>query len=166
MKHRAQAAYTPIETVASLQKTEHDTAGNVMRLSRRPRLITAFIALFSVLFMQLAVAAYACPGLQPAPVSGMADMHMDSASSADMPGCDGMVDLEQPSLCHAYSQVGKQSLDKPPVPDVPPAVPVMLVSVISHIDFTFDPISRHAEAAWLMRSSSPPISVRHCCFRI
>lgn len=137
-----------------------------MRLSRRPRLLTAFITLFSVLFMQLAVAAYACPGLQSTPIAGMADMHLDSASDADMPECDGMVDTEQPALCHAYSQVGKQSLDKPPVPDVAPAVPVMLVSIIGDIDYTFQPVSKHAEADWLMRSSSPPISVRNCCFRI
>ena len=36
-----------------------------MRLSRTSRLIAATIVLFSILFMQLAVSAYACPVLKP-----------------------------------------------------------------------------------------------------
>lgn len=139
---------------------------DAMRLSRRSRLFTALVALFSVLFMQLAVAAYACPGLQPAAMSGIADMQAESASSEHMPGCDGMVDTDQQALCHAYSQVDKQSLNKPPMPDLPQVALVMLVPIIGSIDYTLHPISTHAEADWLMRSSSPPLSIRNCCFRI
>ena len=140
-----------------------------MRLTRRSRLATALFALISVLFMQLAVAAYACPSLQPAEVAEAADtaMQMDDMADHDaMSGCEGVVDQEQPALCYAHSQVGHQSLDKPAMPDVPPSVAVVLVPVIADIHAAYRPLSLHADATWLMPDSSPPLSIRNCCFRI
>jgi multidrug efflux pump subunit AcrB len=70
-------------------------------------LLAALIALFSFAFMQLAVAAYACPAsaAEEAP-----RLVATAGEHAGMPGCEGMVDLEQAALCHSHSQVGNQSL--------------------------------------------------------
>lgn len=137
-----------------------------MRLTRRSRFATALLALISVLFMQLAVAAYACPSLQPADMVESTAMPMQSAEHEGMAGCEGMVDIEQPVLCHAHSQVGHQSLDKPAPPDVFPSLATVLVPVVTYTDAAYRPLSTHADAAWLMQDSSPPLSIRNCCFRI
>ena len=94
-----------------------------MRLLRKTRCVTALFALFCVLFMQLAVAAYACPGMTGKQAASMNTHHM-------MPGCQGM-DMEQPNLCHAHDQIDNQSLDKPAVPDIQPFVPATLLLAVS-----------------------------------
>ncbi|GAB3540314.1 hypothetical protein GCM10027343_09220 [Noviherbaspirillum agri] len=136
-----------------------------MRLTRRSRFATALLALISVLFMQLAVAAYACPSLQPAEAVETA-MQMDMSDHDAQAGCEGVVDEAQPTLCYAHSQVGNQSLDKPAMPDVPQSVAVVLVPAIADLYAAYRPPSVHADAAWLMPDSFPPLSIRNCCFRI
>ncbi|HJV72857.1 MAG TPA: hypothetical protein VJ654_01430 [Noviherbaspirillum sp.] len=137
-----------------------------MRLTRRSRLATALLALFSVLFMQLAVAAYACPSLQSAEITQAAAMSMSAAEHGDMTGCEGMVDMEQPALCHAHAQAGDQSLDKPASPGVAPSVAIVLVPAIQPVGANDPPMYKSAAAAWLMQDSFPPLSIRNCCFRI
>jgi hypothetical protein len=65
-----------------------------MRHPRHNRLLNAIVALVSLLFMQLAVAAYACPDLIPAPNAPMLDSvgqpmvdcpEMDRQSSCMLP---------------------------------------------------------------------------------
>src|SRR5882672_11826515 len=97
-----------------------------MKLSRPSRLIAAFIVLVSMLFMQLAVAGYACPDI--AQVSESMSMGVDQA----MAGCQGM-DKSRPSLCHAHDQVGNQSLDKPELPHVQPFIAAALTLVVHDI---------------------------------
>ena len=137
-----------------------------MRFTRHSRYVTALIALFSVLFMQLAVAAYACPTITP--TSEIA--HNAGWASADahrlMDDCEGGMDAEQPALCFAYSQEGSQSLYKPPIPDIQPAAVVEIVRQAVAVVLDFQPASTHAQAPWLMRASAPPLSIRNCCFRI
>jgi len=65
-----------------------------MGLSRRNRLAIAFLAVMSVLFSQLALAAYVCPGQLEA--QAMAEM-----LAAGDP-CEGM-DPQQPALCHQHA---------------------------------------------------------------
>ncbi|OWW19924.1 hypothetical protein [Noviherbaspirillum denitrificans] len=137
-----------------------------MRLSRHSRYVTALIALFSVLFMQLAVAAYACPTVKnSAEIASNAGWASASAHS-DMDGCEAGMDTELPALCFAYSQEGNQSLYKPPVPDIQPAVVVEIIraTVATVLDFRTDVTP--APAHWLTRASDPPLSIRNCCFRI
>ena len=115
-----------------------------MKLPRKYRFLTALIALFGMLFMQLAVASYACP---------------------TMPGCD-QLDPAQPALCHAHCQDGKASLDKAEAPVVSPAA-----VIVSALPAPLAPLAAlglpGAEpASFLQRSTAPPISIRHCCFRI
>jgi hypothetical protein len=134
-----------------------------MKISRSSRLLTAIVAILSLLYMQLAVAAYVCPG-QPA---GDRQVAVAASMSADMPDCVGM-DAVQPTLCHfhANGDPAQQSVDKTSVPDVPPFVPAALVLTLLQPEFVpaVGP-ERYAPAA-LARETSPPIAIRNCCFRI
>jgi hypothetical protein len=134
-----------------------------MKLSHPFRLIVAFVTLFSLLFMQLAIAAYACPVMASGSDEGRALVVMSSA----MPGCAGM-DAEQPTLCHAASQndLAKQSLDKPPGPDVQPFIAATLVLAVQAAAVPGSPSSNTRHFASLSRATSPPIAIRHCCLRI
>ena len=128
-------------------------------------MFTALVALFSMLFMQFAVAAYACPALMGGPESSV------DAVMAAMPDCDQVhspstADAQSPALCHAHCQDVKSALDKPEVPVVAPAllvvsailVPLEAVAVLTPGAADRDSL--------LLRITSPPISIRHCCFRI
>lgn len=140
-----------------------------MKTSHPFRLITTVILLFSMLFMQLAVAAYACPVLlgaasQAMPVEAMSLNQGNNGQDA-MNGCPGK-DMVQPSLCHAHDHSGNQSLDKPLLPDVVPFIPAALVVTL----VALDPANRLAyfspDSTLLMRTTAPPLSIRNCCFRI
>lgn len=137
-----------------------------MKPSRSSRIVAALVALFSMLFMQLAVAAYACPGLS---IAGDADMSAMSAGGGTpaMSDCEGM-DQTQPALCqaHAQDQQSKQSLDKPQSPDVQPFIAVGLVLASYSIDIAARPLPPQPESAFLARSTAPPLAISHCCFRI
>lgn len=145
-----------------------------MKLTRPFRLIAACVMLFSMFFMQLAVAAYACPGVSSTAhlqQGGdlVADRGMHNVGMAmneiDMSGCAGD-DLLQPNLCQAHDHAGYQSLDKPNVPAVSSFIPTTLVLTLV-TDNTPEP-SRLSEAPSqkLMRTVAPPLSIQHCCFRI
>ena len=88
-----------------------------MKLPRRYRTLTVLVALCSVLFMQLAVASYACPSPQTGHVSSSASGVMSMQS---MPDCD-VPYPENPALCQAHCQDAKSSLDKPQSPSFAPA---------------------------------------------
>jgi hypothetical protein len=122
-------------------------------------MLTALVALFSMLFMQFAVAAYACPALMGGPESSV------DAVMAAMPDCD-QVDSRSPALCHAHCQDIKSALDKPEAPVVAPAllfVSAILVPLEAVVVMTPGAADRDS---LLLRITSPPISIRHCCFRI
>jgi hypothetical protein len=141
-------------------------AGKIdIKMNRSPqfRFVAALIALFSILFTQLAVASYACPNLRTGQQSGSVEMLADSH---EMPsGCMGM-DMEQPNLCHAQDQVGNQSLDKPQLPPVQPFVPLGLVQAIVSIDAAYQPLPSQPRSLYLTRATDPPLSIRNCCFQI
>lgn len=132
-----------------------------MRLSRPSRFFAALLAVVSVLFSQLAMAAYACPGLP----TGQA-MAMAAEPDHAMPDCEQM-DAAQPALCHTHVQAGDQTLDKPPSPNVSPTVAVLLMPAMNDLHLTSSsPVVSYADVAALRRSSDPPLSIQHCCFRI
>ena len=136
-----------------------------MKLSRPSRFVAAVIALISVLFTQLAVAAYACPSMEVGQAMMTASMAAAEADHHMMPDCEE-VDMEQLVLCHAHTQVGKQTLDKPDLPNVSPSVAVLLVPVVSDIHVAYRPVAPSANTAALRPASAPPLSIQNCCFRI
>lgn len=85
---------------------------------RTHRLTTAFFVVLSLLFSQLALAAYVCP--QQADVGAMAAM-----MEAGQP-CEGM-DSEQPALCHQHAADPAKTFEAVKLPVVAlPAIVQML----------------------------------------
>lgn len=132
-----------------------------MTRNRRTRLTTALFALISLLFMQLAVASYACPGARStvAAISEMAEAGMPCAQSMTV-----NMDEEQPNLCQAHCQAGQQVADKTQLP-----APLAITTLPP--DFTLPVIAlvyqgAPLQAPHLMRTTAPPVSIRHCCFRL
>jgi hypothetical protein len=132
-----------------------------MRYSRRTRFLAAVVALFGLLFMQLAVAAYACPNLAPVQQRTV----MLDASGKPMVDCPE-VDKQSPSLCQAHTQKVAQSLDKADPPSIQPFTPIGLVASIvapaPAVESGFDNATSFLRA----RSTAPPIAIRNCCFRL
>lgn len=123
-----------------------------MKFRRTSRIVAAVVALFSMLFMQLAVASYACPSAGEPVASGAQ--------------CAGM-DPAQPSLCKAKATnlAAKQSLDKPDLPPVLPFVAADLAGTIVTAAWAPDSADAAAAPPGLARSLAPPHSIEHCCFR-
>lgn len=126
-----------------------------MRPSQRHRLFTVLFALFSLLFMQLAVASYVCPG----------DSKAVAVKATAMP-CAGemVVDTEQVALCNAHCQADQQSVEKTqaqtPTADVSIGVtyPIEPIKIDWSVPQGYGPSQLHATA--------PPMAIRNCCFRI
>lgn len=130
-----------------------------MKLPRATRIFAAIVMLFSMLFTQLAVAAYACPQLNVAKVV--------SASNADsMPGCTERMDGGSPALCNAHCDTGHQSLDTPAAPTVQPFAACQLALVLPRLNLDVSSIASPPASLPLTRITSPPFAIRHCCFRI
>ncbi|PNG46653.1 MULTISPECIES: hypothetical protein [unclassified Variovorax] len=81
----------------------------------RRRCVTAVLLVISLLFSQLALASYVCPGLPDAAA-------MAAAMAAGQP-CEGM-DTAQPVLCHQHS--ADMSLSFEPVKAAAPSLPAVL----------------------------------------
>ena len=133
---------------------------------RKIRFLTALLTMFSVLFMQLAVAGYVCPSDMPAmnhsPTAAQPFSESINAMSADCAGSDA----EQPSLCHAHGLAGHQSLDKPDLPQVQPFIAGGLIQALAfleapalHWQTQSRPIA--IDVAW-----GRSMMIRHCCFQI
>jgi hypothetical protein len=135
-----------------------------MRLTRSCRWYAAAIALISMLFMQLAVAAYACPQLNVAS-SGERGQPMEMARGHQMSCCE-KPDPVQPALCHAHGQVGKQSLDKPEPPPVPPFSAAGFAVSLHAVHMRDNTASAATDSASLAHTTAPPLAIRNCCFRI
>jgi hypothetical protein len=126
----------------------------------RPHPLAAFLALVAVLFSQLAVSAYACPGadgMQQAPVA-----------AEDAPPCHQNPTPADPTpLCQAHCQQGDTSFD-PRGATVPAislvALPASWLPVPASA--TTGAVTAEAQASLLERPTGPPLAVRHCCLRI
>ncbi len=123
-----------------------------MKFRRSSRIVAAVVALFSMLFMQLAVASYSCPSAGKPVATGAQ--------------CAGM-DAAQPSLCKAkaVNLAAKQSLDKPDLPPVLPFVAADLAGTVLASAWTPGPADPAAAPPGLAHSLSPPHSIEHCCLR-
>lgn len=132
-----------------------------MPTRRLSRFITVLAALVSLLFMQLAVAGYACPGVQQkvAKVATVAEVKTPCAEFMA-----STMDDAQPNLCQAHCQAGHQAADKYELPaplDIGTLPISFLLPVIAPV-FGGAPL----QPPHLKRTTAPPIAIRHCCFRI
>lgn len=128
-----------------------------MSSNRRLRFLAAFIAVFGVLFAQLAVATYACPlpWMDAAPVEQAADTHDCCGKS--------MVDGEE-GICQAHCQQGDQSLEKRSAPSVDPAASPPALLPPPRLTPVDGPPSLELPLL-LARRTTPSVAVRNCCLR-
>ena len=118
----------------------------------------------AVLFAQLMVTAYACPGLA-APAGGLVTGASQDASAMP-PGCDQM-DRDNGTLCAEHCRFGQQSADTAQPPAVQPAVPTLLYQLPSEaLPAAGATSSLPASAAQLAAAPPPPHAILHCVLRI
>lgn len=136
---------------------------------RRLRFRSALAALFSMLFMQLAVAGYVCPLDAKQATGGAVAAIQDAQAGSDaMPGCAEASDQDAASaapLCHAHCQVENQSLDRHELPTFQAALPDPILTIVVLATSADGVEEVFLQPASLTRVTSPPISVRNCCFR-
>lgn len=127
------------------------------------RSLSRFLARFliaSLLFAQLAVAAYACPqDVVDSASQAMAEM-------ADMQDCAQMSqhDKAAPGLCAEHCHPAQQLTPHADAPSVPMALAVGFFVPLPASESVVPPMARYADV--LALASSPPHTVLHCCFRI
>jgi hypothetical protein len=135
-----------------------------MKLTRATRFAALSSALLSMLFMQLAAAAYACSNFasDPMPTSAMAAMG-DCDSGMSTNDTHGSSQLP---LCHFHCTAGESSFDKAGSSHLPPLVTAALFSVSpTLVTIRFTTVAP-AVSPELIRTIGPPHAIRHCCFRI
>ena len=131
-----------------------------MKVSRPSRVIAAIITIFSLLFTQLALASYACPELNVAKRTAI-------AQTVEMPGCANMdMAMDQPGLCQPHCAAASQTADTPQAPLVQPFVAAELTVVLSVATAAVPTHALQPEGVLLKRSTAPPLAIRNCCFRI
>ena len=140
-----------------------------MYLSRRLRFRSALFVLFSMLFMQLAVAGYVCPLDEGQAAGGTVVAAIQDAQAAQeaMPGCAEAAGEEPASahLCHTHCQVENQSLDKHELPAFQIALPDPILSIVVLSLASTGLSEGFSQPASMTRVTAPPISIRNCCFR-
>lgn len=135
-----------------------------MTWNRRKRFAILLFALLNLLFMQLAMAAYACPG--GLNKGGGTDQSLATAM-ADLPCAEAMApvgDAEQPGLCAAHCKADSQSADKYQLPVL--ATPLVGATDYPLLRAMLAPLDPPAQAFLLTRNTLPSVAVRHCCFRL
>ncbi len=138
------------------------------RFSRPARIWWCRSLIASLLFLQLATAAYACAMRSPPPSS----LSSSVASMASMP-CAQMqsvpqatMDPNQPGLCHEHCKGGSQTTEPAsPVAWTPPAL-VVLFFVAAPIPPAGEAASGQARRIERDSAPPPPHAILHCCFRI
>lgn len=134
-----------------------------MKPSRSVRLVAVIVAVFSLLYTQLALASYVCPA--GAGAAGAQEMMSDCAAGASVDDCSGM-DAERPSLCQAHSQKSDPTPDRHELPSVPPFAAAGLSLVVVAIVPPAPRLALASQARLQTRSTAPPLAIQHCCFRI
>jgi len=143
-----------------LVKTANLAAVNAMKPTVRTRFLTAIVVLFSLLFSQLALAAYECPN-QALPSPAAMAQHGDSAERAP---CVPSADQDSPNLCQAHGQSKSQSVDLVAQAPVAAFIPVRLAGEPAAADVPL-PVHLEAPASYLQAGScTPALAIRHCRF--
>lgn len=129
-------------------------------MTRTYRRLVAKLLMASLLFLQFAVAAYACPALSPA-----SDASMSVAMADDMPMNSCTIDERvQPNLCKQHCEQNSQVLEQ----SLPTAVAIPVLPLLAVVDS--EPGFRRAVSAdsreFLARATAPPATIRFCVFRI
>lgn len=124
-----------------------------MKLRSRHRRLIALLALFGLLFQQIAMAAYVCP-------QGLGD---PATAATDQPPCHQASSGDR-ARCHQHCHPLQASSTDAPAASVPAALlpPTTWVRQAARVAVPDGPARRELIA----RASAPPISVRDCTFQI
>jgi hypothetical protein len=125
-----------------------------------------------LLCAQMAIAAYACPGLASAATDAPAAALAAAAPvAAPMANCDGMngamgaaLDPAAPNLCAEHCKYGQQS-DQASTLNVPAAVMALLYCAPVASAKAAPPRPAAASLSALV-AASPPHAIAHCVYRI
>lgn len=119
-----------------------------------------------LLFMQLVVAAYACPLLSTErPATPATASSMQSGNPCDTEfGDRSLMDDIGGHVCAEHCRYGQQSADHPPAPALSPAVLTALYPLASPAEPAGHGLPRPA-ADDPAAVASPPHAILHCCFR-
>ena len=144
-------------------------------MSRALRQSVSRLLIGVVLFAQLAVASYACPGLKVmgsvgngGAATAMLRVVTDTAAepAAMPPGCDQM-DPNAANLCAEHCHQGQQSADTASAPVVRLGIPTLLYSLPLEPQHSLGSgRSFPAPDARLDAAPEPPHAILHCVFRI
>ena len=117
----------------------------------------------TLLFLQLAVAAYACPSPRG---DGAAPCAQQSGDATQGARADPIyLDPAAPNLCQQHCQQGSQAVDS----GTPVAAPMIALPPLLAI---LAPPSRHSapesghQPGFLTRETEPPCSIRFCVLRV
>jgi hypothetical protein len=142
-----------------------------MRLSRSLTSRICRVLIGVLLFAQLAVAAYACPGLATTSPHGQMTMTAATAppSSADADkaagGCNQM-DPAAPNLCLEHCRAGHQSSDTAPAPVVAAATPALLYVLPIEPEPVVGSSPSLPATDPRVAIAPPPHAILHCVLRI
>lgn len=118
------------------------------------------------LFAQLSVSAYACPGLNRAPVpSAQGQVHEMQAMPPDCAQM-GQLDQQAANLCAEHCKFGHQSADTAAAPSVIAPAPAMLYVLPDDgedVDLA-GPLGRASDP--VLAASPPEHAILHCVLRI
>lgn len=126
---------------------------------RTYRRLIAKLAVALLLFMQLAVAAYACPGMAYESSRAMASAVMDMEGD-----CCPTLDPAAPNLClqHGHQDSQAAGISSPPpllLVDLP------LLAVVPAIALSFEPALPDVQPEFLAHTTAPPLAIRFGIFR-
>lgn len=128
-----------------------------MTLSRLMRRWVSGAVMVTLLFMQLATAAYACPQLARAAGTGT-----HQAELTKLPDCHAQpaatMDSEQPALCKAHCSKDAQSATAQPTLDLQanPAAMALLQRIVEFAPESALPPAAAATSPWLLPPLGPP----------
>lgn len=117
-----------------------------------------------LLFAQMAIAAYACPGLVSASASASASVAATSEKAAACDDMSGAMDPSFPNLCAEHCKYGQQS-DQANTLTLPAVLLVALYSTPSVQEIAPSPRLAGAAMSTLV-AASPPHAILHCVYRI
>ena len=123
-------------------------------MNRYTRKLVSLLGIVAVVFAQLAVSAYACPMEFAALAEAIGTPETNSS------GRDALA----PVLCQKHCENAQQNVNDTPQPLVGVSLaPAFVVTLV--IDRATS-LPAKAPTSSLHHATSPPLSIRNCCFRI
>ncbi|WP_076600652.1 hypothetical protein [Aromatoleum tolulyticum] len=129
-------------------------------MTRAFRRFIARLGIAALLFMQLAVAAYACPGVAD---SSRSPMVMDSAVETMPTGDCAMLDQSAPTLCDQHCQQDGQAAGHASPPMFAADLPLLVVLPV--VQACPPPVAFDVSREFLTHATAPPPAIGFGAFR-